>query len=511
MKVIITTGEDVRHCYFLKKAFDVFGLSIKGIILQNKRSGHAIQRKKTENKLVFKWLQLNYLIQSKRLSLSERITFHTSRKKLSRYLQSVPVIKTQNINSDEIREWLKQLGADMLLVFGGRIIKSEVISQFPAGIINLHMGLSPDYKGGHCIEWALYHGKPELVGATVHYLDEGIDSGEIIAQFKANPKRGECLAGITMRTIKGGIDLLVETFAKVDRGEKIVSYNQSKRGFCYSESHFTPEVRYGVCKMSKPRSQLRKRIENKIKREVFGVLNVESVYKKFFPPLPYPAVLVYHNIGDGVSPYLKYGDMSLSRERFRRHVEVLGQFYNVVSFRDIYEACCQGKRLEDTIAFSFDDGYKGILDAFSILKEKGFPATAYINSAFAGNEEPGWRNKMSYLVDKNLLNKLNGKVKDVIGKASRLNKDNVFDWFKRNIQDPRVEKIVRLVFADYGDDSWRLIYADWEELRNTDRNLFTFGNHTRTHYCLSSLTYEQQRTEIHAGRNDVLENLGDDK
>ena len=57
-------------------------------------------------------------------------------------------------------------------------------------MVNLHGGLSPEYRGADCTFWALYNGEPENVGCTLHYINEGIDTGDLIAHISPPCSRG---------------------------------------------------------------------------------------------------------------------------------------------------------------------------------------------------------------------------------------------------------------------------------------------------------------------------------
>lgn len=514
MNVFITTGIHVRHTYLLAQAFEKFGDAIYGIILQTPRqeTHKPCAERRIPRGLPEKWMKLNYVIQSKRIALAERITFRTDQAELKKRMEKCPSIETTNINSKKSVAFIRKLSPDMLIVFGGRIIKPEVIRLFPKGILNLHLGLSPEYKGSNCIEWPLYHGNPEGVGATVHYIDKGIDSGAIIDQFKTQPKPGESLSSVLMRSLQGGINLLLDTFCRIENGEHVKSENQEKTGFCYFTKHFTKEIRYGAAKRTqKKKSNLRGRLGAKVRRELSEVLRIRQSYRHFFPHLPYPAILLYHDIGDKQSPYLKHCDLSISKKRFKEHLEILQEFYKIVSIRDVYDACEKGDRLEDTIAITFDDGYKGMLDGFAVLEEDGCPATGYINSAFASSHDSFWRNKLSYLVEKNHIPELKTVLDETLGHKVVISNATVFAWTKQRILDPRIERSVSKVFSDYGDECWSGIYATWEDLLGTNRNHFTFGNHTVSHLNLTSLASDQKEVQILEGKRKLFQMLGDDR
>jgi hypothetical protein len=81
------------------------------------------------------------------------------------------------------------LSSDLFVVFGSSYIKGWLIDELVSrGAINIHIGVSPYYRGNSCNFWALYDMRPNLVGATIHLLSRGLDSGPML--FHAMPKPG---------------------------------------------------------------------------------------------------------------------------------------------------------------------------------------------------------------------------------------------------------------------------------------------------------------------------------
>ena len=73
------------------------------------------------------------------------------------------------------------LNSDIYIVFGASYIKGWLIDfLLKKNAINIHMGISPYYRGSSCNFWATYHKNYHLVGATIHLLSEGLDSGKIL-------------------------------------------------------------------------------------------------------------------------------------------------------------------------------------------------------------------------------------------------------------------------------------------------------------------------------------------
>jgi methionyl-tRNA formyltransferase len=92
-------------------------------------------------------------------------------------------ITPANINSPEFLEWTDRQQCDLLVSMSyNQIFKKEIIIQPPEGIINCHAGKLPFYRGRNILNWALINDEKEF-GITVHYVDEGIDTGDILVQY----------------------------------------------------------------------------------------------------------------------------------------------------------------------------------------------------------------------------------------------------------------------------------------------------------------------------------------
>jgi folate-dependent phosphoribosylglycinamide formyltransferase PurN len=79
---------------------------------------------------------------------------------------------------------MRRLAPEVVLVFGTGLLKPPLIDSFPGRIINIHLGLSPYYRGAGTNFWPLVNGEPEYCGATIHFLDAGVDTGPIIAHVR---------------------------------------------------------------------------------------------------------------------------------------------------------------------------------------------------------------------------------------------------------------------------------------------------------------------------------------
>lgn len=94
----------------------------------------------------------------------------------------IPVELSKNINSREFIDRVKSYEVDLFVSMSfNQIFKSEMINLPRYKTINCHAGKLPFYRGRNILNWALINDEKEF-GITVHYIDEGIDTGDIILQ-----------------------------------------------------------------------------------------------------------------------------------------------------------------------------------------------------------------------------------------------------------------------------------------------------------------------------------------
>lgn len=105
-------------------------------------------------------------------------------------LKNIPASSYKVVNSlssEESRNLLKELNPDLIIVNGTRIISKKTLECVPAPFINIHVGITPLFRGVHGGYWALATGRKELFGVTIHYVDPGVDTGGIIEQIYLTP------------------------------------------------------------------------------------------------------------------------------------------------------------------------------------------------------------------------------------------------------------------------------------------------------------------------------------
>jgi folate-dependent phosphoribosylglycinamide formyltransferase PurN len=101
------------------------------------------------------------------------------------------------------------LNSDIYIIFGSSYIKGKLLNfLIKKRAINIHMGVSPFYRGTDCNFWAIYDNNPHLVGSTIHLLTKGLDSGPILYHAMSNIKKNTF--EYTMSTVKSAFHSIIK-------------------------------------------------------------------------------------------------------------------------------------------------------------------------------------------------------------------------------------------------------------------------------------------------------------
>ena len=177
---------------------------------------------------------------------------------LEKNLKVFQPLKVRN-NSDFINE-IRELQPDLLCVVAyGKILPKELLDIPKYGAINVHGSLLPKYRGAAPIQWAVLNGDKET-GITTMFMDEGMDTGDMILKEKVQIGDNETTGELWNRLSLIGAKLLVETVKRIeDISKNIESSNpeeikkevKEKIGAVKQEGEFTlaPMLDKGMAKI----------------------------------------------------------------------------------------------------------------------------------------------------------------------------------------------------------------------------------------------------------------------
>lgn len=133
----------------------------------------------------------------------------------------IPILSPDNINTADALDVLRSWTPDLIVVIAyGQMLRSAVLSIPPLGCINVHTSLLPLYRGAAPIQWAVANGDSET-GATIMYMDEGMDTGDIISQ-QSMPIGSDETAGMVHDHLANvGASLLCEVVRDIHAGNVV--------------------------------------------------------------------------------------------------------------------------------------------------------------------------------------------------------------------------------------------------------------------------------------------------
>jgi methionyl-tRNA formyltransferase len=147
----------------------------------------------------------------------------------------VPLFEPASPNTSEFVEQIRSLSPDVFIAVGyTNLLKSELLSVPRILSANFHASLLPAYRGKHPVFWALRNGE-KWCGVTVHAMDPGLDTGDILFQVRVRTRRDDSVGSLYDRIIQRSVPLLGRLVRAVADGE-IPRRKQSEEGASYFSS-----------------------------------------------------------------------------------------------------------------------------------------------------------------------------------------------------------------------------------------------------------------------------------
>lgn len=131
--------------------------------------------------------------------------------------QGLKVLQPTNLKDEQFLEELKSLDANLQVVVAFRMLP-EVVWKMPEfGTFNLHASLLPQYRGAAPINWAVMNGETET-GVSTFFIDEKIDTGEMIMQEKVAVDPVENAGSLHDKLMTTGAALVLKTLKAIEKG-----------------------------------------------------------------------------------------------------------------------------------------------------------------------------------------------------------------------------------------------------------------------------------------------------
>jgi len=192
MKIVILTGCEWRHQFF-RKFMAADEIDVAASYCENQEGSLRVSVEADQANGV----RLRHLVAREQ---SEVDFFRLFVESVEDQSNPVP-LRRGSINGPKYLDTILAAEPDLLVAFGCSLIKNPLLSAFSGRFLNVHLGLSPYFRGAGTNYWPLVKGHPEYVGATFMHMDAGVDTGEVIHQIRARRSWGDTPSQVGNRLI----------------------------------------------------------------------------------------------------------------------------------------------------------------------------------------------------------------------------------------------------------------------------------------------------------------------
>lgn len=190
MRIMWIGGSHPRHLFYINKIADDY--EVHGALIQ-KRSGMMpkppIHLKQRERQLWQKHFEERYQAESKYFGF--QMSPDTE----------VLEVEPHELESKQAVEFVEKIAPDLVLIFGCGMIRGELAKILPKRSINLHLGISPRYRGAATLFWPFYFLEPQWAGCTFHKIVYEPDAGDILHQCTPHLERGDGIHDVACKAV----------------------------------------------------------------------------------------------------------------------------------------------------------------------------------------------------------------------------------------------------------------------------------------------------------------------
>ncbi len=230
-KIALITGPGLNHRYFINRLHREFPIECVLIEEVTYPNFTADSQKLQE---AWEWF-------FRRRKEYEHNTFADSESWTRKNQPTFIPVATGQLNSTGTLKILQAQHPEVIILFGSSLIGRELMECFPNRIINLHVGLSREYRGSSCNFWPIYDGRLDCLGATVLKINAGIDTGEVLDQGTITIEEGDTEQSLMGKSLILGMDLTIQVLRRWFKGNK-ATLPLDRNGKLFQKKDFRPEA-----------------------------------------------------------------------------------------------------------------------------------------------------------------------------------------------------------------------------------------------------------------------------
>ncbi len=250
MRIGLTTGPLPHHRFFIQRFFEEFKDELIFSITQ-------LNTKRSRGSKISNLAKKSFQHLSGWDSTQSYLLSRIYNKKSRKLLESVNFpneidFAVDDINSDLSENIIRESDIDILVVFGGKIIKKNILCLPKKESYTLHLGWCPDYRGSHGLHWAIHDENYSKLGLSILTLSDRVDAGEIVLRRRIETKSVKDEYDLMIFAQKLAIEEIIKVIKTIKETGKLPSTEaQNKIGNVFLSKDFTPRVKGCVRKNMK--------------------------------------------------------------------------------------------------------------------------------------------------------------------------------------------------------------------------------------------------------------------
>ena len=232
-KALLFSGSHSRHLYIHKSIIEIFE-DYKIIIMEREEVTPAIPENIEEID------KENFRLHFHKRKIIEKELFGEINPKDVFSSNKIIFIKPNELNGIKVINLIKEFSPDLAFIFGTNLISQNIIDILPKIKINLHLGLSPWYKGSATLFWPFYFLEPQYAGITLHQIEKKADAGEILHQSTPKLYKEDGIHDVGARCVLNSLTAIKVLLKMMIKNPDIRGMKQNKTGRLWLTSDFNP-------------------------------------------------------------------------------------------------------------------------------------------------------------------------------------------------------------------------------------------------------------------------------
>ncbi|TDO96949.1 formyl transferase [Marinomonas balearica] len=238
MKIIVLANRDIASNYALNLLIPPLSGHDVSVFLSSKVGGRVQSIPQLETLKFFEQSLFNQLLSPIINDLYPKPLTSNSKCKTFEQMNewlSQPIKVLNKINSIEEVDRIQKLKPDLIIsIRYGNILKDGVIQVPRFGVLNLHSGLLPEYRGVMATFWSMLHGE-KTIGTTLHYIENSsIDTGRVVAKTRFEVDKKKSYLWHVLQLYVEGVERILNTVSLIEGNKRVDTCPQGNSGQYFS-------------------------------------------------------------------------------------------------------------------------------------------------------------------------------------------------------------------------------------------------------------------------------------